>query len=112
MKWIDDTDRELRNAAEAERIGNRGKVRTCARRAAGIAVSELQSKLPGTKYGRDFISSVRGIAMDASVPGEVRAAADRLQTKLTPDFESPSTDPIEDARIIIRFVADRLTRTL
>jgi uncharacterized protein (UPF0147 family) len=97
---------------EAERSGNLGKARTSARRAVGIAIEEMQKKLPRTQYGRDFISSIRGIALDTEVPEEVRKAADRLQTRLTPKFDSPSTNPIEDARIIIRFVVERLTREL
>lgn len=112
MKWIEEIERELDRAAEAERTGNHGKARTSARRAVGFAVEELQRRSPEVQYGRDFISCIRGIASDAAMPGDVRKAADRLQTRLTPEFDSPSTDPIEDARIIIRFVVDRLTREL
>lgn len=110
MKWIEEIERELDRAVEAERSGHHGKARTSARRAVGLAVEELQRKLPETQYGRDFISCIRGISSDTAVPEEVREAADRLQTRLTPNFNSPSTNPIEDARIIIRFVVERLTR--
>lgn len=108
MKWLEQVERELDRAVEAEHSGNRGKARTSARRAVGIAVEELQRRLPDTHYGRDFIGSIRGIALDTSVPEDVRKAADRLQTRLTSEFESPSTNPMEDAKIIIRFVVERL----
>ncbi len=108
MQWLEETERELDRALEAARSGNRGKARTSARRAAGIAVEELQRRLPETYYGRDFISHIRGIASDPLVPEIVREAAQRLHTRLSPEFESLSTDPIEDARLIIRFVIERL----
>ena len=109
MKWFEDIERELDRAKEADQRGNHGKARTSARRAVGMAVEEMQKKLPEAQYGRDFISCIRGIASDTTLPREVREAAERLQTRLTTKFESPSTDPVEDARIIIRFVVDRLT---
>jgi hypothetical protein len=108
MDWLDEVTQELERAAAAERSGNSGKVRTSARRAVGIALMELQRRIPEKNYGRDFISQLRGFAADNSVPEEARLAADRLQARLSPRFESPSKNPIEDAKSIIRFVTDRL----
>ena len=108
MNWLDDVNAELQRAEAAERSGNSGKARTSARRAVGIALMELQRRVPEKNYGRDFITQLRGLAGDHSVPEEARLAADRLQARLSPQFESPSKNPIDDAKSIIRFVMDRL----
>jgi hypothetical protein len=108
MNWLDDVTVELQRAEAAERSGNSGKARTSARRAVGIALSELQRRIPEKNYGRDFISQLRGFAGEESVPEEARLAADRLQTRLSTQFESPSKNPIDDAKTIIRFVTERL----
>jgi hypothetical protein len=108
MNWLDEVNVELQRAEAAERSGNSGKVRTSARRAVGVALLEMQSRIPEKNYGRDFISQLRGLASDMSVPEEARLAADRLQARLSPQFESPSRNPIDDAKSIIRFVTERL----
>jgi HEPN domain-containing protein len=108
MAWLDEVTVELQRAEAAERSGNSGKVRTSARRAVGIALLELQRRIPEKNYGRDFIIQLRGFASDESVPEEARLAADRLQTRLSLQFESPSKNPIDDAKRIIRFVTERL----
>jgi HEPN domain-containing protein len=108
MNWLDEIKRELQRAEAAARSGNPGKVRTSARRAVGFALVELQRRMPEKNYGRDFITQLRNFAGDQSVPEEARLAADRLQARLSSDFESPSKNPIEDARSIIRFVTDCL----
>ena len=108
MNWREGVQLELQRASEADRNANLGKARTSARRAVGIAVTELQRRLPDKHYGRDFIGQLRGIAADELIPETVRFAADRLQTRLSADFESPSKRPIEDANIIIDYVIERL----
>jgi HEPN domain-containing protein len=104
MNWNDEIEREMARGKEAERTGNRGKARTSARRAAGMAISALQERHPERRYGRDFIAQLRSFAADVSLPQHVRDAADRLQTRLSPQFDSPSTQPIVDAGIIIEYV--------
>ena len=109
MKWKDEIELELARARDAERNGNQGRVRTSARRAAGIAIVELEKRFPEKQYGRDSMTQLRSFALDVAIPEHVRNAADRLQAKLTPEFESPSKHPIEDVGIIIRFVLERLS---
>lgn len=101
-------ERELSRGEAAARTGKAGLARTSARRGVGIALAELQRKFPEKNYGRDFIGQLRGIAEDLSVPEEVRLAAGRLQARLSLSFESPSKDPIQDAKTIIDFVLERL----
>jgi hypothetical protein len=109
MKWRDEIDVELARAREAERNGNQGRIRTSARRAVGIAIMEFEKRFPEKQYGRDFMTQLRSFALDRAVPEHVRNAADRLQARLSPEFESPSKHPIEDAGIIVQFIVDRLS---
>ena len=108
MNWMESVNLELERGAEAERQGNQGKARTSARRAVGIAIEELQRRFPEKTFGRDFIGQLRSLASDPEAGESIRSAADRLQARLTPEFESPSKDPIGDAKIIIGFVLERL----
>ena len=108
MKWRDESELEFARAREAERNGNQGRVRTSARRAVGIAIVELEKRFPEKQYGRDFMIQIRSFALDPAIPEHVRNAADRLQARLSPEFESPSKHPIEDAEIIVQFILERL----
>jgi hypothetical protein len=109
MKWQDDIALELTRAKEAERSGNQGRARTSARRAVGIAIVELERRFPEKQYGRDFMTQLRSLASDPTTPEHVRNAAERLQARLTPAFESPSKHPIDDAGIIVKFILERLS---
>jgi hypothetical protein len=109
MNWRDEIDLELARGRDAERIGNQGRARTSARRAVGIAIVELEKQFPEKQYGRDFMTQLRALASDLAVPERVRNAADRLQARLSPQFESPSKHPIDDAGIILQFILERLS---
>jgi len=106
--WIEDVTLELAKASEAQKLGNAGRARTSARRAAGRAISELQNQEPEKYYGEDFMQQLRCFADDRALPEEVRAAAARLQATLTRDFKSASEDPIADALTIINHIRDQL----
>ena len=99
---------ELQRAEEAQRSGNEGRARTSARRAAGFAITEMEKRFPEKRYGSDFMTQLRSLARDPEVARSVRAAAERLQARLSPEFESLSKDPIADANIIIQFVVEQL----
>ncbi len=104
MNWREMVGKELAAAVAAEQSGNAGRARACARRGVGFALEELQRRIPERAYGADFISQLRGLAADGSVPEDVRSAANRLQARISPSFESPSTDPVRDAQMILRYV--------
>jgi hypothetical protein len=108
MNWKDEIDREFARAKEAALQRNDGRVRTSARRAVGIAIVELEKQFPEKKYGRDFMTQIRSFALDPAIPEYVRNAADRLQARLSPEFDSPSKHPIEDAGTIVQFILERL----
>ena len=109
MNWRDEVDLELTRAKEAERNGNQGRARTSARRAVGIAIAELQKQFPEKQYGNDFMTRLRSFALDPAIPEKARTAAERLQAKLSAEFESPSKHPIDDAGIIVQFIRERLS---
>jgi len=104
MAWIDEARSELARGRQHEGSGNMGKVRTCGRRAAGIALREYRQRAGQTEASNDFIQLLRDAAVDDSIPVTVREAADRLQTRLDANFASPSQDPLQDAEAIIAFV--------
>ena len=106
--WNDDVQKELLWGREALSIGNHGKARTCARRAVGKASAELCRHDSTLDYGADMMSRIRGIAGDERFPETVRAAAERLQSRISADFTSLSVDPIRDAEIVLSDIAQRI----
>ncbi len=108
MAWPEGVEQELTRGRDAERLGNAGRARTCARRAAGMAITELQRKFPERKYGSDFMRQVRAFATDDSLPEEVRQAAERLQATIAADFTSVSKQPLSDAATIVDYVKTTL----
>ncbi len=104
-QYLQQAEIELQRAREAEEIGNDGKARTAARRAAGNALIALAQKLPDKNYGDDVMRQLRNLMDDATVPIVAREAAERLQERVTERFTSPSsTNLIDDALIIVDYV--------
>ncbi|MBI1806144.1 MAG: hypothetical protein HYR76_03715 [Ignavibacteria bacterium] len=98
-------DRELLRAREALKVGNEGKARVCARRAAGHALAWFLSIHPNDAWGKDAMNQLTHLKDDTTFPPEVRDAAVRLTTKISERFAYPFTsDPIADTQIIITCV--------
>jgi HEPN domain-containing protein len=98
-------DVELQRAREALEVGNDGRARTAARRAAGNALTALKQRFPGRNYGDDMMRQLRNLMDDVTVPLDVREAAERLQARITEQFTPAfSTDPVEDALTILKYV--------
>ena len=108
MSWREEMHRELARALDAEQAGNAGRVRTCARRAIGIAITEWQRRDTAVRYGPDFLRQLMGLADDRATPVEVQNAATRLGAKLSEDFEARSKEPLQDARIVLRHILERM----
>ncbi len=99
-----DSEAELAQAQKAREAGNEGQARVCARRAAGIAIREWYKRRLGSGWGGDAMKQLQRLGEDPLVPEEVRAAAQRLTTKVDFDHQLPfEDDPIEDTRRIIEF---------
>ncbi len=95
-------EKEFAAAERARTGGNKGMVRVCARRAAGVAIQHWLEQNPRPDWGLDAMNRLRNLWLEESIPQDVRDAARRLTEKVTPEFTSPSsTDPIHDATIII-----------
>lgn len=101
---------DLAHAREAQSTGNAGKVRTAARRAVGTAIRYWLEKYPHNDHPNDAMQQIRQYASEDNIPPAVTDALLRLQARLTPDFESPSTDPIADAIVIISYIRSELER--
>ncbi len=81
------------------------RVRTSARRIAGIALTEYRRITAGAAREESFITLLADCAADSTLPVVVRDAAHRLGARVSADFSSPSTDPMRDADVIVEFVA-------
>lgn len=103
--WLIEIENELRKGRQSE---NPGRTRTIARRVAGIAIKELQSQFPTLSFGEDYYRALQVFMNADRIPAPIAAAARRLQERLTPDFKSPSIDPLADAMIIVEYVKIRL----
>ena len=99
--WLHNIEVELHKAGQT---ANPGRIRTIARRVAGIAIQEFEQQHQKAPSRIDYIHSLRGFINLDGVPKNVAAAAERLQAKLSENFISPSVDPIDDAMIIVEFV--------
>jgi hypothetical protein len=103
-----DVTLELTRAREAESTGNTGRVRAAARRAIGAALRHWLEKYPHPEYTVDSMQQIRRFASEKNIPEAVRDALLRIQARLNPAFESPSTDPIRDAMTMISFIRSEL----
>ena len=100
-EWLEMVETELGRARQTQ---NPGRVRTVARRIAGIAIQELRRQSSESPSGKDYVLLLNWIADKNDVPAEVAGAAQRLGARLSEDFTSPSVDPVGDAMIIVGFV--------
>jgi len=103
--WKRDIEAELERARQSQ---HPGRTRTAARRIAGIALQEWLKRDQKSGAPQNYLSALRQFLDAGSVPAEVRQAASRLEARLSPDFVSPSLDPIADAMIIVEFVQKTL----
>lgn len=103
--YLDQIAKELATAREAQQSGNDGKSRVCSRRAAGQAIAWYVSKHPKPAWGSDALSQLKHLKDDPEFPRPCRDAAARLAAKISGQFTYRfSTDPLEDANIIIRTI--------
>ena len=98
-------EKEFITARTALAAGNEGKVRVCARRAAGHALSWFLTKYPRTGWGNDMLSQLHAAKNEPTFPKEIRNAAERLTAKISDRFDYPvSVDPIDDAQSIVNYI--------
>lgn len=99
MEWKKQYQKEIRQAEEARRVGNEGRARVCARRAAGHVIGEYLRRnglaAPGSSAHTrlQYLRSLPGISPQA------REATHHLLLRITPEHKLPvETDLIAKAR--------------
>ena len=103
--YFEQIEKEFSTAREAMEIGNAGKARVCARRAAGQAITWFLETHVRPRWGSDALSQLTHLKDEQAFPEEIRNAAIRLTTKVSDRFTYPFTaEPIEDARLIIKHI--------
>ena len=106
---IEQIEKEFATATQARKAGNDGKVRVCARRAAGVAITLWLKSHSRERWGADAMNQLENLKLDESMPQSVRDAAVHLTTKITQQITAPfSTDPVQDSRIIIDYLLESI----
>lgn len=102
-------DQELFCADNARLMGNEGKARVCARRAAGIAV-RAYFKASGEVFNDPSAYSVlTRLSQMERTPEAIKVLISRLLTRVAPDYSLPiEADLIADARRLIKWAADQI----
>lgn len=98
MNW------KMEVAEELQRVNidkTPGRTRTIARRIAGTALKAYY-KIAEI----DVMTILQKALTDESITQEAREAIERLITRVDADFNSPSTDPVNDSLVVVDFVKD------
>ena len=105
-EWLAAADTEIAHAeaALARRAPRPGV--THARRAAGMAWNAVLTRHPDERAGRSYMEHVVALSNDATIPEEIRAAAQRLRDTPARQPElvtlgKPDLGPAHDARLIL-----------
>lgn len=106
MRRAEEIQKEMELGERAERQGNSGRARVCARRAAGMALEDYYSRM-GKDPGKDAMKLLAQFSGENDVPAAVHEAAVRLQERVRPDFTSASQHPLMDARLILDYLNAR-----
>jgi len=105
----DRIETELKYAYGQRALGNEGRARVCARRAAGWAIAAFRHKRLGVKSHPNAYNLLRWFQGLADVPREYRLAAARLTTRVTTDYKLPHIqDLLEDARYIVEVLLQEM----
>lgn len=97
-------DLELQRGHEAEAAGNPGRMRVCARRAAGLALRGHFQRRGEPGWLGDALAALTRASADPTLPPAIRAAAARLTTVVNHDHALPFPEhPLADAQAIVDF---------
>lgn len=108
MKDVQEIHDEMTAAYDARHAGNEGMARVCARRAAGWAIGRrYHEQLPETATSNAYLL-LTWLKEQDEVADTLRAAADRLTTRITEDHDLPhSEDPLEDAEHLVTVMIEK-----
>ena len=93
---------ELENAERARLVGNEGRARVCARRAAGIAARDFLTRHGVRSSDASAYAVLQALAEFPGLAPHLRTAAVHLTTRVTEEFTLPmDVDLVAEARKLI-----------
>ena len=97
--WKSRLEREFTRASDARARGNEGQARVCARRAAGIAISEFYARRGQPVRTPSAYDLLQLVAGEPHLSPELKRAARYLTLRVTEEFKLPvDVDLVEEAR--------------
>lgn len=101
--WIELTKSELNLASEARQIGNEGRARVCARRAAGHVIGEFIHREGIAMYSESALDRLRFLESYPSAPKSAKVTATHFLVHMTPEHTLPiDADLIADVEFLAR----------
>jgi hypothetical protein len=105
--WFQAFTSELQRAEQARMRGNEGQARVCARRAAGVVISEYFLRRGEALAGPSAYNHLRYLADHPSVAPRLREAAGHFLQRTNPDHSFPlPVDLIAEARWLAQQLLD------
>jgi len=99
MDWRGEVEQELASAERARAVGNEGRARVCARRAAGILAREYYSRLEGAPRTSSAVELLRRLEVDPAVPPAAHELVQHLTQQVDTAFHlPPDVDLLRDVR--------------
>ena len=106
INWKKQLHKEFKMAEDARNANNHGKMRVCARRAAGSAIREYLTKrgiTPPSISAYDLLKYLEGLD---ETPPDLRLACANLQMRVTEEFQLPiNVDLVAEAKKIVSTLA-------
>lgn len=97
--WQDQFNKELDHAEAARTIGNEGKARVCARRAAGIVIGEYMRRRHISYSKTSAYDRIKYLISQESLPPEARLVLEHFLLRIDTDHNLPvDADLIGEAR--------------
>jgi len=96
--WQDQYDIEIKNAKSARAMGNEGRARVCARRAAGLVIGEYLRSKDYTLPAASAYDRLRLLNSLPDLPDEVYQVTGHLLERVNSNYQLPAdADLIKDA---------------
>jgi hypothetical protein len=97
--WKAELQAEFERAEAATAAGNQGRMRVCARRAAGIAIREYLTRRGEPRPSQSAYDLLNYLKEQADLPPDLERAAVYLTLRVTEGFELPvEVDLVAEAR--------------
>ncbi|NLG73673.1 MAG: hypothetical protein GX495_16715 [Chloroflexi bacterium] len=99
MDWKHRVQEELNQAERARQMGNEGRARVCARRAAGLIAAEFLERRGIASPGQSAYDNLRFLLTLSDLPDPARTLVDHLLLRVTPTYTLPvDADLIAETR--------------